>query len=65
MIHLNDEPVAWEPGLTLATLLARQGYAAPTVAVWLNDEFVARGSYEQTPVPDDASVIVVLMAPGG
>lgn len=65
MIRVNDEPSEWEPGLTVAGLLARQGYAPTIVAVWINDEFVRRQDYAQTPVPDGVDVTVVLMAPGG
>ena len=65
MISVNDEPAEYEPGLTVATLLARHGFATAMVAVWVHDEFVRRSDYAQAPVPDDADVTIVLMAPGG
>ena len=65
MIRVNDEGVEHEPGLTVAALLVRQGFAAAMVAVWVNDEFVRRSDYALAAVPDDADVTIVLMAPGG
>jgi thiamine biosynthesis protein ThiS len=65
MICVNDEPADYEPGLTVARLLVRQGYAVAMVAVWINDDLVARGAYDRTPVPDQTDVRIVLMAPGG
>ena len=42
MIRVNDQPSEWEPGLTVAGLLVRQGFAPTIAAVWINDEFVRR-----------------------
>ena len=65
MIRVNDEPAEYELGLTVSTLLAREGLAVTMVAVWINEEFARRSAYAQTPVPDDADITIVLMAAGG
>jgi thiamine biosynthesis protein ThiS len=65
MIRVNDEPADYHPGITVADVLRTFGYAAATVAVWIEDEIVPRGDYDTTFLRDEADVKIVLMAAGG
>lgn len=65
MLQVNDEPLEYEPGMTVETILQRKNYKFRMLAVWINGEFVPRGTYDRAPVPDDADVKVVHMIAGG
>ncbi len=65
MIRVNEESLDYEPGLTVGTLLERQGLAATMVAVWVDDVFIARSEYAVTVVGDGSEVRIVLMIAGG
>lgn len=65
MLQVNDEPLEYEPGMTVETILQRKNYKFRMLAVWIDGEFVARGTYDATPVPDGADVKVVHMIAGG
>lgn len=41
-IHLNDQPLPWAPGLTVAAVLAAQAVDPVAVATALNGQFVSR-----------------------
>lgn len=65
MLQVNDEPLEYEPGMTVETILQRKNYKFRMLAVWIDGEFVARGTYKTTPVNDGADVKVVHMIAGG
>jgi sulfur carrier protein len=65
MLQVNDEPLEHEPGMTVEDILKRKNYKFRMLAVWIDGEFVPRGTYERTPVPDRADVKVVHMIAGG
>jgi sulfur carrier protein len=65
MLQVNDEPLDYEPGMTVEDILKRKNYKFRMIAVWINGEFVPRGTYDRTPVPDEADVKVVHMIAGG
>lgn len=65
MITVNDDPLDWRPGLTVAEILKLRNYIFPMVAVQVNGELVRRGAYDKTPVPDGAVVQVIHMMSGG
>jgi thiamine biosynthesis protein ThiS len=65
MITVNDEPVEYEPGMTVADLLRRQDVAVTMLAVWLDGELVPRDAYDTTPVRDGASLQIVPIIIGG
>ena len=62
---LNGEPCAWEPGMTVADLLKRQGLEKGRVAVERNGEIVPRASYAQTPLNEEDKLEVVGFVGGG
>ncbi len=65
MIRVNEKTVPYEPGMTVADLLKREGVSSAIAAVWMNDRIVPRDKHATTPVPDEAVVQIVLVAPGG
>lgn len=65
MLTVNDEPLAWEPGMTVTDVLQRKNYVWRMLGVFINGEFVPRGTYERTPVPDGATVKVIHQIAGG
>jgi len=65
MLIVNDEPLEYEPGMTVADVLKRRNYIWRLLAVFINGEFVQRGTYDRTPVPDGATVKVIHQIAGG
>jgi sulfur carrier protein len=65
MLQVNDEPLEYEAGMTVESILKRKNYKFRMIAVWINGEFIPRGTYDKTPVPDGADVKVVHMIAGG
>jgi sulfur carrier protein len=65
MLIVNDEPLEYDPGMTVADVLKKKNYIWRMLAVFINGEFVRRGTYDQTPVPDGAEVKVLHMIAGG
>ena len=65
MLIVNDEPLDYEAGMTVADVLKRRNYIWRMLAVFINGEFVPRGTYNKTPVPDGAEVKVIHQIAGG
>ena len=65
MLTVNDEPLAYEPGMTVADILKRRNYVWRMLGVFVNGEFVRRTKYDSTPVPDGAEVKVIHQIAGG
>ena len=65
MLQVNDEPLAYDPGMTVEDVLKKKNYIFRLVAVWIDGQFVTRGTYGRTPVPDGADVKVIHMIAGG
>jgi len=65
MIRVNDEPADYDPGMTVAEVLRKCGYATAMVAVWIDDEIVPRGAHDTAIVRDGADIKIVLMVAGG
>ncbi len=65
MLIVNDEPLEYDEGMTVADVLKKKNYIWRMLAIWVNGQFVARGTYEKTPVPDGAEVKVLHMIAGG
>ena len=65
MIQVNDEPLDFEPGITVADVLKKRGFVSRMLAVWVDGDLVPRDGYEMTAIPDGASVTIVLMIAGG
>ncbi len=65
MLIVNDEPLEYDEGMTVADVLKKKNYIFRMLAVWVNGQFVARGTYDRAPVPDGAEVKVLHMIAGG
>jgi sulfur carrier protein len=65
MLVVNEEPLAYKPGMTVADILRERNYIWRMLAVFVNGEFVRRGTYDATPVPDGAEVKVIHQIAGG
>jgi sulfur carrier protein len=65
VLQVNDEPLPYDPGMTVEDVLKKKNYVFRLVAVWIDGEFVARRAYGKTPVPDGADVKVIHMMAGG
>ena len=65
MLIVNDEPLDYDAGMTVADVLKKRNYIWRMLAVFINGEFVPRGTYNKTPVPDGANVKVIHQIAGG
>ena len=65
MITVNGEPLEYRHGMTVADVLKAKKFIFRMLAIWVNGGFVARGTYDTTPVPDGADVQVIHMISGG
>jgi len=65
MLTVNDEPLDYDPGMTVEDVLKKRNYTFRMLAVWVNGEFVKRGTYDKAPVPDGADVKVIHAIAGG
>jgi sulfur carrier protein len=65
MLTVNDVPLEYEPEMTIADVIRKRNYVWRMLGVFVNGEFVPRGAYDKTPVPDGADVKVVHQIAGG
>ena len=65
MLIVNDEPLDYDAGMTVADVLKKRNYIWRMLAVFVNGEFVPRGTYDKAPVPDGAEVKVIHQIAGG
>jgi sulfur carrier protein len=65
MLIVNDEPLEYDAGMTVADILKKRNYIWRMLAVFVNGTFVQRGTYDTTPVPDGAEVKVIHQIAGG
>ena len=65
MLIVNDEPLEYESGMTVADVLKKRNYVWRMLGVFINGEFVPRGTYKTAPVPDGAVVKVLHQIAGG
>jgi len=65
MLIVNDEPLDYEPGMTVADVLRKRNYVWRMLGVFIDGEFVPRKAYAATTVPDGAVVKVIHQIAGG
>lgn len=65
MLIVNDEPLEYDAGMTVADVLKKRNYIWRMIAVFVNGELVARSTYAKAPVPDGAEVKVIHQIAGG
>lgn len=64
-MQINGQNVSAAAGLTLAQLLAQQGFDAARVAVELNDRIIGRSDFNAVQLADNDTVEVVQFVGGG
>lgn len=65
MIIVNEEPLDWRPGLTVADVLRARNYKFPLLIISIDGTFVPKVAYGGTVIPDGAVVSVVHLISGG
>ena len=65
MIQVDDQPVEWEEGMTLASLLAQLENTGFVSVVRLNGRLVSSPQFDRTPVPDHAVIRLLPIVAGG
>ena len=66
MICVNQrDRIDWEPGMTVADLLALMRYTFPHIVVKVNADTIAPEDYPTHPIPDQADVRVIHLIAGG
>lgn len=65
MITVNEEPLEWRDGMTVADILRAKNFKFPMLIISIDGVFVAKTAYASTPVPDGAVVSVVHLISGG
>ena len=65
MLRVNEETVAWSPGMTIEDLLETCEYTYHSLVVKVNGELVRRKDWEDFELPDGADVQVIHMMTGG
>jgi sulfur carrier protein len=64
-IVVNDQPLAWREGMTVADVLAARKFIFPLLVVSINGQHVPRDRFADTVVPQGANVVVVHLMSGG
>lgn len=64
-MQINGQNVSAAAGITLAQLLAQQGFDAARVAVELNGRIISRSDFDAVRLADGDTVEVVLFVGGG
>jgi sulfur carrier protein len=65
MIHVNEEEMEWEAGMTVQDVLDRRKYTFPLIVVKVNGDLVRKEAYGTHRVPDGADVRVIHLISGG
>jgi sulfur carrier protein len=65
MIHVNGDPLQWQPGMTVRDVLRARNYKFPLLIVSVGETIIPRAEYDTTTVPDGADVRVVHLTSGG
>ncbi len=65
MITVNDTPLDWHDGMTVASLITQIGAARHCAVIKLNGRLVCRPHFETTIVPDQATIVLLPMIAGG
>ena len=65
MIYVNDQPMDWYPGLTVARILENLEDGHLYAVVRLNGQLVSRPNFETIRVPENAVIEPIPMVVGG
>jgi len=65
MIRVDDTPMEWGEGMTVAELLEQVEDSGFVSVVRVNGKLVSSPKFDQTPVPDNAVVQLLPLVAGG
>lgn len=65
MITVGEEKIPWQAGMTVAQVLEALNDGHSYAVVRINGKLVSRPNFENTPVPDNAQIILIPMIAGG
>jgi thiamine biosynthesis protein ThiS len=65
MITVNGDRHPWHAGMTVRDLLAEKGFTFPLLITRIDGRLVPRDRYDDTPIPDGATVDVIHLMSGG
>ena len=65
MIYVNNQPMDWYPGITVAAILEALPDGRFYAVVRLNGKLIARPSFETVSVPDNAVLEPIPTVAGG
>jgi thiamine biosynthesis protein ThiS len=65
MITVKGKRHAWREGMTVADLLREIDDSHTYPVVRINDRYVSRSNFDQTPIPDECEVFLIPMIAGG
>ncbi len=65
MIQVDDNPMPWNEGMTVASLLAQVEDAKFCSVVRLNGRLISSPKFDQTLVPDNAVIQLLPLVAGG
>ncbi len=65
MVHIGEQTIPWQEGMTVATLLGKLKDGPIYAVVKLDGKLVSRPHFNSTPVPDGARVTPIPMIAGG
>ncbi len=65
MITVNGTPHLWREGMTVRDALRERNYGFPLLIIKLDGKLVPRGTYDDTIIPDGATLDVIHLMSGG
>jgi thiamine biosynthesis protein ThiS len=65
MIQVDDKPVTWHQGMTIADLLEQMEDVGFCSVVRLNGKLVSSPRFHETLIPDDAVIRLLPLVAGG
>jgi thiamine biosynthesis protein ThiS len=65
MIQVNEEPLAWQAGMTVRDVLRAKNYRFPMLIIHVNENLIPKADYDTAVVPDGAVVKVIHLISGG
>jgi sulfur carrier protein len=65
MIQVNDQPVEWKPGMTVADMLKQMPDVRLCSVVRLNGKLISSPRFDDTRIPDNAVIHLLPLVAGG
>jgi len=65
MIHVDDAPMEWQEGMTVASLLETLDNTGFVSVIRLNGRLISSPKFDRTPIPDNAVIRLLPLVAGG